>query len=221
MDEKIQNALDLIENEIELKIEMMEGVEIDKLKEKKEKISKLEKIINYCYEIGNQNLATEPQREKARLEDEVKELLQTYDDLKDLYNTLKAMIKRLEENLKSKPESKPFTRRRAKKGENTQRKKYFPYILNVLIEMGGSGKPKYVVERVGEKMRNILTEKDREKLQTGTDLIWENNVKWARNDLKESGYLKDDSPYGLWEISESGRKYYEKLKNNEEDNEQQ
>jgi hypothetical protein len=108
MDKKIQDALDLIENEIELKIEMMEGVEIDNLKEKKEKISKLEKIINDCYEIGSQNPATELQHEKAQLEDEVKELSQTYDDLDDLYNTLKAMTKRLEENLKSKPDGKPL-----------------------------------------------------------------------------------------------------------------
>jgi hypothetical protein len=211
MDKEIQDALDLIENEIELKTEMMEGVEIDNLKEKKEKISKLEKIINDCYEIGSQNPATELQREKARLENEVKEHLQAYDDLKNLYDMLKSMTKKLEENLKSKPESKPFTRRRAKKGEITREEEYHCYILNVLIEMGGSGKPKYVVEKVGEKMRNILTEKDREKLQIGKELRWENRVKWVRNSLKESGYLKDDSPYGLWEISESGREYYEKL----------
>ncbi len=221
MDKNIQDALDLIRNEIKLKTEMMGGVEIDNLKEKKEKIGKLEKIINYCYEIGNQNLATEPQREKARLENEVKEHLQAQDDLKNMYDRLKTMTKKLEENLKSKPQTKPFTRTRAKKGEITRDEEYSYYILNVLIEMGGSGKPKYVVEKIGEKMRNILTEKDREKLRTGTDLRWENRVKWVRNSLKESGYLREDSPHGLWEISESGRKYYEKLKNDEEDNEQQ
>lgn len=86
------------------------------------------------------------------------------------------------------------------------------YILEALIDRGGRGRTRDIVALGGEKMKNILTEQDKTMLPSGNDLRWQNRTCWARNDLVESGYLKQDSPQGWWEISESGRQYYQTLK---------
>jgi len=36
-------------------------------------------------------------------------------------------------------------------------------------------------------------------------------IRWERQRLKAGGYLKGDSPYGIWEITDKGRKPYEDL----------
>ena len=33
---------------------------------------------------------------------------------------------------------------------------------------------------------------------------WDNMVRWARNDLRKSGYISSDSPRGIWQLSNSG-----------------
>ncbi|MCC7571175.1 winged helix-turn-helix domain-containing protein, partial [Candidatus Micrarchaeota archaeon] len=37
---------------------------------------------------------------------------------------------------------------------------------------------------------------------------WRNTAQWARNSMvNEEGFLKKDSPRGIWEISEKGRAF--------------
>jgi hypothetical protein len=107
---------------------------------------------------------------------------------------------------------KPEAKRKIIRGRKTPDKAYFMPLLETLIEMGGRGKTKDVVDKIGEKMKDKLTDFDMEILPSGTDIRWRNTAKWARNTLKELGLLKRDSPRGIWEISEKGRKYYEKNK---------
>lgn len=107
---------------------------------------------------------------------------------------------------------KPESKRKKKSGRQTSVPDYYIPLLETLIEMGGSGKAKDVVDKIGEKMKHKLTDSDRERLKTRAVLRWRNTAEWARNTLKEKGLLKGDSPRGIWEISEKGRKYYEKNK---------
>lgn len=93
------------------------------------------------------------------------------------------------------------------KGETTPQSKYGLPILESLIELGGSGKVGSVLEKVYEKMKNQLTPADLEKVPSGP-IRWRNQAQWKRLDLKNRGYLKEDSPSGIWEISEEGRAYY-------------
>jgi len=37
---------------------------------------------------------------------------------------------------------------------------------------------------------------------------WVNTARWARQKMVEKGLLAKDSPWGIWEITEKGRKYY-------------
>ena len=102
--------------------------------------------------------------------------------------------------------------RRAKEGEITPQTDYTLPILEALIEMGGSGRMRDVLDRVFIKIKNQLKPKDIEKLPSGTAIRWKNKAQWERQRLKSEGYLKKDSPHGIWEITDEGKKLYEKLR---------
>ena len=85
-------------------------------------------------------------------------------------------------------------------------------ILEALIEMGGKGRMRNVLDRVLDKIKDQLKPKDFEKLPSGTAIRWKNRAQWERQRLKSQGNLKKDSPHGIWEITDEGRKLYERLK---------
>lgn len=107
---------------------------------------------------------------------------------------------------------RPPTRVRAGKGAITPQADYTLPILEALIEMGGSGKMSEVLTRVFAKLRDRLKPKDLEKLSSGTTVRWKNKAQWERQRLKSEGYLKTDSPRGIWEITDKGRDLYKSSK---------
>jgi len=101
---------------------------------------------------------------------------------------------------------------RAKRGAIMPQADYTLPILEALIEMGGSGKMSDVLDRVFNKVKDRLKQRDFEKLPSGTSIRWKNKAQWERQRLKTEGYLKKDSPFGIWEITDEGRKLYESLR---------
>lgn len=99
-----------------------------------------------------------------------------------------------------------------KKGQITPQDDYCQPILEVLVEMGGKGKTKTVIDRVGKKMKGTLKPVDYETHKSNDKQIrWRNTAQWARNKMVNSdGRMKKDSPNGVWEISEKGRKWLER-----------
>jgi len=94
---------------------------------------------------------------------------------------------------------------RSKRGDITPQEAYCAPILRVLIGMGGSGKTKDVIAKVGLAMKGILKPKDYEKTTTrAKEPRWENTTRWARQRMVEDGRLKNNSPNGTWEISNQG-----------------
>lgn len=95
---------------------------------------------------------------------------------------------------------------RLRRGQRTPEAQYYMPILQVLVEMRGSGKVADVLERVGKLMKPILKEVDYDPLASGPDNPrWRNAGQWARNSMVREGLLKADSPRGVWEITEKGR----------------
>lgn len=92
-------------------------------------------------------------------------------------------------------------------GVRTPEEAYRLPTLRALQEMGGSGKTAKVVDRVGEMMKDELKEVDHQALPSSGQLRWRNAAQWARNAMVNEGLMKDDSPRGVWEISEEGREY--------------
>lgn len=80
-------------------------------------------------------------------------------------------------------------------------------ILEALVELGGKASIGEVLDLVGKKMRDKLTKYDLEPLASEPHPIrWRNTAQWCRNTLVREGLMKQDSPHGIWEISEEGRR---------------
>ncbi|MFN3699044.1 MAG: winged helix-turn-helix domain-containing protein [Dictyoglomus sp.] len=125
-------------------------------------------------------------REIENLEEKLKKVIS---------NKEKIQINREETNKKKLP-----------KGLVTPREKYYLPILESLYELGGKGTVKEVLDKVQEKMKDILSEYDYGILQSGS-IRWSKNAQWARLDLVHKGLLKRNSPLGIWELSEEGYKF--------------
>jgi hypothetical protein len=86
---------------------------------------------------------------------------------------------------------------------------YWIPILSVLNEAGGSAPSTEVIEALGMRMQEVLTQRDFEPLKSG-EIRWRNRARFARLRMKELGLLSDNSHRGIWEITESGRGYLAK-----------
>ncbi len=88
--------------------------------------------------------------------------------------------------------------------------KYFDAILEILNSIGGQGTPKEICELVYKNL-NIAEEEIKVTNSKGGLKVY-NQINWARNYLKEAGYI-DSSKRGLWILTEKGRN--KKLSDNE------
>ena len=95
--------------------------------------------------------------------------------------------------------------RRIVRGRKLPQGEYHTPILESLYELRGRGTLRDVLHRVENKVKRRLTEYDYEPLHTG-QIRWRNTAEWARNDLVKEGLLVNDSPRGIWKLSEEGLK---------------
>lgn len=102
--------------------------------------------------------------------------------------------------------SKRFFGRRGS-GEITPQQAYCRPLLEVLVEMGGGGRTRDVLDRLGEKMKSTLKPKDYETHKSDAQQIrWRNAAQWARNLMVNTdGRMKKGTANGRWEISDKGR----------------
>jgi restriction system protein len=85
----------------------------------------------------------------------------------------------------------------------TQKKIEIP-LLEVLVEVGGEGRPKDIYPLVTKKFPELREEDLAETLSSGTTNKWTNRIQWARQALVDNGEI--DSPRrGTWRITNKGR----------------
>jgi hypothetical protein len=101
-------------------------------------------------------------------------------------------------------EKSPPKSSRLRKGMKTPQQAYRSPILEAIYELGGKGSMDSVLKHVEEKMRNLLGDVDYQNLASGGDIRWRNTAQWERLVLVKDGLLKDDSPQGIWELSDKG-----------------
>jgi restriction system protein len=94
-------------------------------------------------------------------------------------------------------------------GVFTPTKAYWRPLLQTLVELGGRGRREQIIEQVGQKMQDILRPADYEKLPQSSFIRWENRVAWQASNMRREGYIKNNSPRGIWEITDAGRKWLE------------
>ena len=103
---------------------------------------------------------------------------------------------------------RPPAARPKPKGKITPQREYRAPILETLIEMGGGGRVKDVLEKVKANMKDRLTQIDYGKLPSGTSARWKNYAMWERLKMINDGLLKKGSPRGIWEITNKGQEYF-------------
>jgi len=107
--------------------------------------------------------------------------------------------------------NKTGIRRRINYGQRTQQAKYRTPILQALEDLGGSGYVNAVLDCVYKKMEKFLVPVDLEEISSVRQKRWRNTAMWERSHMIKDGLLKSDSPRGIWEISEKGKKYLKEL----------
>jgi len=97
---------------------------------------------------------------------------------------------------------------RLRRGLRTREDAYYRPILEALQALGGSAPMNQVLERVLDTMRSTLKDVDFEPLASDPDMSrWKNAAQWARNSMVKEGLLRNDSPRGVWQISEAGVRF--------------
>jgi restriction system protein len=132
--------------------------------------------------------------------------------LADFRDKVKALQKEWASLAAKRPQREVTTRRPGKsrlpRGLRTPEDAFRRPILEALVELGGTAPIGKVLDLVGEKMKAVLTKYDLEPLPSDPRSIrWRNTAQWCRHTLVREGLMKSDSPHGIWEISESGRKW--------------
>ena len=136
-----------------------------------------------------------------RLEDLLEDSTQA-EALNDLLNDLNAWAKRFF-ILVAPDEKIP----RLAKGLKTPQSAYRVSILRALVALGGEANLDAVLEHVRVTMGDQLNTYDLDTFADGKTIRWRNTAQWARNTLCEEGLIRDDTPRGVWGISEAGRKW--------------
>jgi len=152
---------------------------------------------------------------KAKDFAKAKTLTEYAEQLKDLREKVKALQREYQTILRIFSEKIPTQVRKKKvkgklkKGLRTPEEQFIIPILEAIIELGGRAKVKDVLERVYDKMKKILNSYDEEPLRSRRNVKrWVNTARWARQKMVDEGLLAKNSPRGIWEITEKGRKYY-------------
>lgn len=75
-------------------------------------------------------------------------------------------------------------------------------LLQVLIEIGGKGKPSEIYPLVSKKFPQLTKEDLQEKIVSGSNK-WTNRIQWVRHQLIQKGFIHAPE-YGIWAITEKG-----------------
>lgn len=103
--------------------------------------------------------------------------------------------------------------RRLEHGLRTPEDEYRIAILQSVVELGGAASMNDVLDKVERLMANKLNAYDRQALASDPTIPrWRNTAQWARNAMVKEGLLSSNSPRGVWEITENGRRFLEQHK---------
>jgi len=88
-------------------------------------------------------------------------------------------------------------------------------ILEALVRLDGAGRVREVFRIIEEIMADQLNIYDYQPLPSNPDSVrWKNTVSWERYNMVQNGLLADNSPRGVWEITDAGRQSLKHAKAN-------
>ncbi|MFL5898515.1 MAG: winged helix-turn-helix domain-containing protein [Solirubrobacterales bacterium] len=93
-----------------------------------------------------------------------------------------------------------------REGEILPEGQYWLPILEILVEAGDQAEGSAVIDALESRIGDRLRSRDRDQLKMG-EVRWRNRARFARLRMKELGLISNESPRGIWEITERGRDY--------------
>lgn len=106
------------------------------------------------------------------------------------------------------PEAPPKPAPTGAKRAKLPQKDFRGPLLQVLLELGGSAHVHELRSILRERMESRLLPGDFDQVSGGVERWW-NATCWVRHDLVNEGFFREDSPRGVWELSEEGKKLAE------------
>lgn len=94
---------------------------------------------------------------------------------------------------------------RAKTGTILAESEYEIPMLEVIVEHGGRAPAREVLDELETRLGSRLTDVDKQELASG-NVRWRNRAQFVRLRLVERGDMVKDSPRGVWEVTEQGRR---------------
>jgi len=115
------------------------------------------------------------------------------------------------------PSLRPRSRLQSLRGGlKTPETAYRTPILETLVELGGRATTDQIRPRLLAKLEGVLGPHDLEGLPSNpTCPRWWNTAMWCRLYMVKEGLLRGDSPRGVWEISDRGRRALERTTSHE------
>lgn len=107
--------------------------------------------------------------------------------------------------------TRPVKRTRAPRGESMPYATYRQYILLSLDDLVGRAPTRQVLERIESYLKPRFKEIDYQPLSDGSPR-WQVAARFERKNMVINGLLRDDSPHGIWELSEAGREEVKKYR---------
>jgi restriction endonuclease Mrr len=83
---------------------------------------------------------------------------------------------------------------------------YRVFITCVLRQRNGRAPTRNIRELLLKLLKPLLSVSDYQRVRSG-DVRWWNAVRWERDLMVRAGLLKSNSPKGIWELTEKGRRY--------------
>lgn len=180
-----KNEVHMNKNEIQIALEML--------------LEQIEQVVNATKEslvkarrIGNLDTA----RELATQLEKLTQFWKRAIDLQKEWGELSGSVPGAEARRRRRKRRPPFLSKRIERFRQP--------ILEALVELGGRANASKVLQLVEQRMRPVLTQDDYQRLPSG-EVRWRKAAQWARYALVQEGFLRSDSPHGVWEISEAGR----------------
>lgn len=100
-------------------------------------------------------------------------------------------------------------------GSRTPHEAFYGPVLRVIADNGGSAQAKQLIEAIEPLMKPILNDVEYTPLPSDpSKLRWQNRAHWTRLQLVRAGLLKADSPRGIWEITDEGRRWLAERRRN-------
>ena len=62
-----------------------------------------------------------------------------------------------------------------------------------------------VIEEMGRQLEGKLLPGDLEWREATNEYVWQNNSKWERYRMTQDDTLRNDSPYGIWALTEKAK----------------